>query len=144
MDQKDCLFCKIIDGDIPGAKVYEDEHVYAFLDISQVAKGHTLVVPKVHTTNIYDTTTDVAKELFARIPKIAQAIKKSYQAIGMNILVNNEAPAGQTIFHLHVHLIPKYKEDEGFTVNWKTNEQEYTPELLQEISQDISRHIEIQ
>lgn len=142
MDQKDCLFCKIIDGDIPGAKVYEDEDVYAFLDISQVAKGHTLVVPKVHTTNIYDTPTDVAKELFARIPKIAQAIKDSYQAIGMNILVNNEAPSGQTIFHLHVHLIPKYKEDEGFTVNWQTNEQAYTPELLQEISEKISEHVE--
>lgn len=137
MNDKDCLFCKIVNGEIPAAKVYEDDHVYAFLDISQVTKGHTLVVPKVHTTNIYDTTSEVAKELFARIPKIANALKESLQAIGMNILINNEAVAGQTIFHLHVHLIPKYKEDEGFTVNWETHEQDYTPESLQNIAQQI-------
>lgn len=141
MEHKDCLFCKIIHGEIPAAKVYEDEHVYAFLDISQVAKGHTLVIPKVHSTNIYDTHADVASKLFARIPQIANAIKKSYQAIGMNILVNNEAAAGQTIFHLHVHLIPKYEKDEGFNVDWKTNTDNYTPELLKDISVNINSYI---
>src|SRR5690625_6034237 len=75
MSHDDCIFCKIIAGEIPSAKVYEDEHVFAFLDISQVSKGHTLVIPKQHARNIYDTPADIASELFARVPKIANAIK---------------------------------------------------------------------
>lgn len=142
MNHKDCLFCKIIVGDIPAAKVYEDDHVYAFLDISQVSKGHTLVIPKVHTTNIYDADADVMAKVFSRIPKIANAIKTSHQATGMNVLINNEAIAGQTIFHLHVHLIPKYNEHEGFSVNWKTNEQDYTSESLAKIANHIHQYLE--
>ena len=69
-------FCKIITGEIPSAKVYEDEEVYAFLDISQVTTGHTLIIPKQHTENIYETNEDVAASLFARVPKVATAIKK--------------------------------------------------------------------
>src|SRR5690625_4060715 len=94
MKHDDCLFCKIIDGELPSAKVYEDDHVYAFMDISQVTTGHTLVIPKVHTRDIYETPADVASELFARIPKIAQAIKKVYNPIGLNLLNNNEILAG--------------------------------------------------
>ncbi|NAP00073.1 HIT domain-containing protein, partial [Halomonas sp. MG34] len=90
MTHDDCIFCKIINGDIPSAKVYEDEHVYAFLDISQVTKGHTLVIPKQHTKNIYETSPEVASELFGRVPLIANAIKKAYNPIGMNLLNNNE------------------------------------------------------
>src|SRR5690625_1429190 len=138
MSLKDCLFCKIIDGEIPSAKVYEDEHVYAFLDISQVTKGHTLVIPKQHTRNIYDTPADVAKELFARVPKIANAIKDAYNPIGINLLNNNEKPASQSVFHLHIHLIPKYKEDEGFSPIWPTHEDDYTLEDLNEIAQNIN------
>src|SRR5690625_1097695 len=107
MSHEDCIFCKIIAGEIPSAKVYEDEHVYAFLDISQVSKGHTLVIPKVHTTNLFDTPPEVAEQLFSRIPKIAEALKDTYGAVGMNMLNNNEAAAGQTVFHLHIHLLPK-------------------------------------
>lgn len=142
MSHKDCIFCKIISGDIPSAKVYEDEHVYAFLDISQVAKGHTLIIPKTHTKNIFDTPPEVAKQLFARVPVIANAIKEVYKPKGMNILNNNEAPAGQTVFHLHIHLLPKYEEEEGFTVQWQTNEADYTSEDLQQIAKDIHAHIE--
>src|SRR5690625_4655393 len=104
MKHEDCLFCKIVNGEIPAAKVYEDEYVFAFLDISQVSKGHTLVIPKTHSRNIYDTPPEVSQELFARIPKISQAIKVAYNPAGMNILVNNEAPAGQTVFHLHIQI----------------------------------------
>lgn len=141
MSHDNCIFCKIINGEIPSAKVYEDEHVYAFLDISQVTKGHTLIIPKEHTKNIYDTPPEVARELFARVPQIANAIKKTYQPIGMNILNNNEAVAGQSVFHLHIHLIPKYKADEGFSVNWKTHEDAYTPESLQHIANEIHTNI---
>src|SRR5699024_4957263 len=141
MNHEDCIFCKIINGEIPSAKVYEDEHIYAFLDISQVAKGHTLVIPKTHTENIYDTPPEVAKQLFARVPVIANAIKDLYEPIGMNILNNNEAPAGQTVFHLHIHLLPKYNEGEGFTVEWETHAADYTPEDLQQIAKDINTKI---
>ncbi len=141
MSHDDCIFCKIINGELPSAKVYEDEHVYAFLDISQVSKGHTLVIPKIHTRNIYDTPSEVAKELFANVPAIANAIKKAYNPIGMNILNNNEKAANQAVFHLHFHLIPKYKEGEGFSANWITQNDSYSPDDLQKIAGDISEHI---
>lgn len=141
MNHEDCIFCKIINGDIPSAKVYEDDHVYAFLDISQVTKGHTLVIPKIHTRNIFDTPPEVSKQLFGRIPKIANAIKEAYQPIGMNILNNNEKAASQTVFHLHFHLLPKYNEQSGFAVDWITNEDKYTPEDLQQIANEIKATI---
>lgn len=141
MTHKDCIFCKIINGDIPSAKVYEDEHVYAFLDISQVTKGHTLVIPKKHTKNIFDTPEEIAEVLFARVPKIANAINKAYKPIGMNILNNNEEAAGQSVFHLHLHLLPMYSEDSGFSANWETHADKYTAEDLQEIATTISTAI---
>src|SRR5690625_3537280 len=106
MKHDDCLFCKIIDGDIPSAKVYEDEHVYAFLDISQVTKGHTLVIPKKHVKDIYELDEEIASTLFSRVPKIAKAIKQAYQPVGINLLNNNEIAAGQSVFHLHIHVLP--------------------------------------
>lgn len=142
MSHENCIFCKIINGEIPSAKVYEDEHVFAFLDISQVTKGHTLVIPKTHTTNIYDTPTEVASELFARVPRIANAIKKVFKPAGMNILNNNEKAANQTVFHLHFHLIPKYEEKSGFEYNWQSHEADYTKESLKEIADSIQSEIE--
>ncbi len=141
MSHEDCIFCKIVNGEIPSAKVYEDEHVYAFLDISQVSKGHTLVIPKQHARNIYDTPADVASELFARIPKISNAIKAAYHPDGLNILVNNEAPADQSVFHLHIHLLPKYEDTEGYSSNWLTHQDDYTSEDLQEIADHINKGI---
>lgn len=141
MTHENCIFCKIINGEIPSAKVYEDEHVYAFLDISQVTKGHTLVIPKIHTTNIYDTPADVAGKLFAHVPRIANAIRKVFKPAGMNILNNNEKAANQTVFHLHFHLIPKYENEQGFEYTWKTNEEEYSSELLTQIANKIHSEI---
>src|SRR5690625_913869 len=141
MSHEDCIFCKIVNGEIPSAKVYEDEHVYAFLDISQVTKGHTLVIPKQHARNIYDTTSDIAGELFARVPKISNAIKTAFQPDGLNILVNNEAPADQSVFHLHIHLLPKYEAIEGYSSNWITHPDDYTTEDLQEIAMNIGKEI---
>lgn len=142
MSHTDCIFCKIINGDIPSSKVYEDEHVYAFLDISQTTKGHTLIVPKVHTKDIYDTPEEVAKELFGRVPKIATAIKKTYQADGINILNNNEPAANQTVFHLHIHLIPRYEgDDKNFNFTWKNNTEQYSADDLQDIAHAIQTNI---
>ncbi|MEI3612869.1 HIT family protein [Pseudogracilibacillus sp. SO30301A] len=141
MKHDDCLFCKIIEGEIPSAKVYEDDHVYAFMDISQVTTGHTLVIPKVHTRDIYETPADVAGELFARVPKIAQAIKEAYNPVGMNLLNNNEIMAGQSVFHLHIHIIPRYSDEDGFDAKWITRNDEFSMEELKEIAEKISSSI---
>ena len=140
MDQ-DCIFCKIIQGEIPSAKVYEDEEVFAFLDISQVTKGHTLIIPKKHVENIYETNEEIASSLFARVPKIANALKKAYQPAGINILNNNGKAAGQTVFHIHIHLIPRYDESDGYDANWTTNGEAYTSDDLAEIANKIAAEL---
>src|SRR3954452_15557653 len=99
----DCIFCKIVNGEIPAAKVFENEHILAFLDISQVTKGHTLVIPKVHKENLFELTPGIAKNLFESVPAIAKALKKEYQPLGLNLVNNNGDVAGQTVFHFHVH-----------------------------------------
>lgn len=137
----DCIFCKIINGDIPAAKVYEDDDVFAFLDLSQVTKGHTLVIPKVHKENIFDLTPEVASKLFEKVPLISKAIKKQYEPIGFNLLNNNGKPAGQSVFHFHLHLIPRYGNRDGFDALWKTHEDDYTSADLQQIAEEISQHI---
>jgi histidine triad (HIT) family protein len=135
----DCIFCKIVNGDIPAAKVYEDEHVLAFLDISQVTKGHTLVIPKVHKENIFELTPDVASHVFTVVPKIANAIKKQFAPIGLNLLNNNGEQAGQTVFHYHVHLIPRYGKGDGFGAVWKSHASDYTFDDLQTIASTIQK-----
>jgi histidine triad (HIT) family protein len=106
----DCIFCKIRDGEIPSYKVYEDEHVFAFLDITQGTTGHTLVVPRKHVRNIYDIDEDTISHVFRVIPKLANALKEAFDPIGINIVNNNDEPL-QSVFHFHVHLIPRYHND---------------------------------
>ncbi|SDJ43314.1 HIT family protein [Salimicrobium halophilum] len=137
----DCIFCKIVNGDIPSAKVYEDEEVYAFLDLSQVTKGHTLVIPKQHTKNIYETHPQVASNLFARLPKIASAVKEAFGADGVNIVNNNDEAAHQSVFHLHIHVLPRYGDGDGFGLKWEDNSEKYTQDQLQEAAQSISEKI---
>ncbi len=138
----DCIFCKIINGEIPCSKVYEDEHVLAFLDLSQVTKGHTLVIPKVHKENIYELTPEIAGNLFKAVPKIAAAIKEAYNPIGLNTLNNNGEHAGQSVFHFHMHLLPRYGKGDGFGAVWETHNSDYTPEQLQEIASSIQSRIQ--
>lgn len=137
----DCVFCKIINGELPSAKVYEDEHVFAFLDLSQVTKGHTLVIPKEHVPNVYELSEEVAANLFKAVPKIANAVKKAYEPIGLNVLNNNGEAAGQSVFHIHLHIIPRYGKGDGFGAVWKTHNDDYTQEDLQEIAQTIAKHL---
>lgn len=137
----DCIFCKIINGEIPSAKVYEDEHVLAFLDISPVTKGHTLLIPKVHKENIFELTSEVAERLFSVAPKIANAIKQTYQPVGMNLINNNGEKADQSVFHFHLHFIPRYGENDGFGAVWKSNQSDYTKEDYQKIAEEIRSHL---
>ena len=133
----DCIFCKIITGEIPSSKVYEDDQVVAFLDISQVTPGHTLVVPKQHFRNLLEMDADSASQLFARVPDIARKVMKATGAKGMNILNNNEEIAGQTVFHTHVHLAPRYEETDGLQISFEAHEPDF-PALAQ-LAEKIAR-----
>lgn len=126
----DCIFCKIIAGEIPSSKVYEDDRVVAFLDISQVTPGHTLVVPKQHFRNLLEMDAGSVSQLFARVPDIARKVMKATGAKGMNILNNNEEIAGQTVFHTHVHLAPRYDETDGLQISFEAHEPDF-PALAQ-------------
>lgn len=133
----DCIFCKIITGEIPSSKVYEDDQVVAFLDISQVTPGHTLVVPKQHFRNLLEMDADSTSQLFARVPDIARKVMKATGAKGMNILNNNEEIAGQTVFHTHVHLAPRYDETDGLQISFETHEPDFSAlaQLAEKIAQ---------
>jgi histidine triad (HIT) family protein len=137
----DCIFCKIVNGDIPAAKVFENEHVLAFLDISQVTKGHTLVIPKIHKENLFELTPEMARNLFEVVPSIANALKTTFEPVGLNTVNNNGEQAGQSVFHYHMHLIPRYGKGDGFGAVWKNNQSDYTGQALQEMAQNISRNL---
>ena len=133
----DCIFCKIIAGEIPSSKVYEDNQVVAFLDISQVTPGHTLVVPKQHFRNLLEMDADSSSQLFDRVPDIARKVMKATGAAGMNIINNNEEIAGQTVFHTHVHLAPRYEETDGLQISFEAHEPDFPAlaELAEKIAQ---------
>jgi histidine triad (HIT) family protein len=134
-----CIFCKILDGKIPSYKVYEDENVVAFLDISQITKGHTLVVPKKHVKNIFDMEETLASQVFVSIPKIANAIKKAFNPIGLNIINNNDKPH-QSVNHFHIHLIPRYEKDR-FKINFINNQDEWEHDDYLEVVEQIQKYL---
>lgn len=107
----DCIFCKIIRGELPSVKVYEDEKILAFLDISPVNPGHTLVVPKEHFENILDTPEETLSELITAVKKLAPAVMKGSGAPAFNLGVNNGSEAGQVVQHTHFHVMPRYQGD---------------------------------
>ncbi len=107
----DCLFCKIIEGKLPSAKIYENEHVVAFLDINPVHPGHTLVVPKRHSTSLFDMLDEDIAAVFHAAKKIAQAVKEATGAGGINVNMNNDPAAGQVVFHSHIHIVPRFEND---------------------------------
>lgn len=108
------IFEKIVAGEIPSFKVYEDNETFAFLDINPANYGHTLVIPKKPYKNIYEIPTVLAGKLFQTVQKIAVAVKKSVEAEGINIVMNNESAAGQIVFHAHVHVLPRFENDGGY------------------------------
>ena len=107
----DCIFCKIIRGELPSFKVYEDEKTIAFLDIKPVNAGHTMVVPKAHSHNIFDISPEDWEATTEVVRKLAIAIEKGLKADGVNIAMNNREHAGQVVDHPHVHIIPRFKGD---------------------------------
>ena len=127
----ECIFCKIISSDIPSTQVYEDNEVLAFLDITPVNPGHTLVVPKKHSTNVLDADNETLAILFPVVKRVANAVRKGMGAEGINIHINNGSAAGQVVPHLHIHVIPRYAND-GLHL-WKGDEKKYSEDAAQQI-----------
>ncbi|MCK4386623.1 MAG: HIT family protein [Candidatus Pacebacteria bacterium] len=109
--KNDCLFCKIVAGEIPANKVYEDKNFLAFLDVNPVNQGHTLIIPKKHSRNILEIDDETFKEMMPIVKKLSEKIKTALNADGINIIINNEPAAGQIIFHTHIHIIPRFAND---------------------------------
>ena len=130
---ENCIFCKIVNQEIPSYKIYEDDHVYAFLDITQVTKGHTLVIPKEHHATIFELPSEIAASLYRVVPQISNMLSKSFEPIGLNIVNNNNEPL-QSVFHYHIHLIPRYAND-GFNLSFESS----TPskEILSEVHKQV-------
>ena len=116
-----CVFCEIINGNIPTNKVYEDEHTLAFLDLSQTTYGHTLVVPKKHVENFWDADQDTIHHVMHTVKVVSGLLKEKLQCEGMNILTNVNPVAGQTVMHFHVHLIPRYGKDDTIRIKFGEN-----------------------
>lgn len=133
--ENNCIFCKIINKEIPAHIIYENEHVLVFLDASQSTKGHTLIIPKKHVKNIYEIDPVTLENVFSIIPKIANALKAAFDPIGLNILNNTDKPL-QSVFHFHVHLIPRY-EDDNFVVEGDNNFGKLSNDYLSELTTQI-------
>ena len=110
MKKDDCIFCKIAAGEIPSRKIYEDNDLIAIMDLSPTSKGHSLIIPKEHYTNIYDIDEEIAGKVMKTAKKLATKMTVALNCDGFNLLQNNGETAGQTMFHFHMHLIPRYKD----------------------------------
>lgn len=134
MSDSNCIFCKIANGKIPSKTLYEDDNFRVILDISPASKGHAIILPKRHAANIYELQEDDASKIFVVAKKAAAAMEKVLKCDGMNILQNNGETAGQSVFHLHVHLIPRYKDD-NLKIKWTPGNSDDVLEdrLLEEI-----------
>jgi histidine triad (HIT) family protein len=135
----DCIFCKITNAEIPSYKIYEDNNLIAILDISQTTKGHTLVIPKKHYKNLYELDSLTSGEIFKVIPDIANALKKAFNPIGLNLIINTEKPL-QTVEHFHIHLIPRYENDK-LDINFQNNQKEMTAEKYNQIKELIIKNL---
>ena len=131
---EECIFCKIIAGELPCIKLYEDEKTIAFLDIYPVAKGHTLIIPKNHSATLYDISIEDAEAVGGTVSRVAKAVKKVLKCDGVNVYQGNEKAAMQEIFHVHFHVIPRFEGDQIVFMAQKT-ELEEDPELTEALAQ---------
>ncbi len=120
-----CIFCKIGHKEIPSYTIYEDDLCLAMLDISQTTRGHTLVIPKQHFKNILEVDSSVLSHMMEQVQKIALLLQEKLGATGFNVITNTNEIAGQSVFHFHIHIIPRYDENDTFSVHY-TNNQEIT------------------
>lgn len=121
MKKDDCIFCKLANGMIPTATVYEDDDFRAIMDAAPANKGHVIILPKEHADDVFTLPVETQAKLFPVAAKIAKAVKEELGCDGVNILQNNGTAAGQTVFHFHTHVIPRYNGD-SVSVTWKQGE----------------------
>lgn len=118
MKDNNCIFCKIANGEIPSKTIEENDMFRVVLDVAPATKGHALILPKEHCKNLYNLPADTAAEVVKMAQKVALKMKEKLQCDGVNLVQNNEETAGQTVFHFHMHVIPRYTND-GQTIGWK-------------------------
>ena len=121
MSDPNCIFCKIIAGEIPCWKIYEDDHVLAYLDIGPLSEGHCLIIPKKHYVTIDQMPADEAATCMAVVPKLSKAVIAATGAAGWNVLQNNHQVAGQAVDHVHIHIIPR-NDGDGLGFRWPAGE----------------------
>ena len=136
----DCVFCKIVAGQIPSIRVYEDDDVLAFMDIGQVNPGHVLVAVKRHAENLYALEETQAAAVARASVRVARAIRDAFDPAGLSVYQANGKPAGQTVFHYHVHLVPRHEAD-GMQLTWPVKNppreklQEYAMRITERLAQ---------
>lgn len=134
----DCLFCKIVSGDIPCYKIWEDDRFLAFLDIKPINLGHTLIIPKNHAQDLFDLESEDCAGLGEAIQNVAQLVKAGTEADGINLGMNNGPAAGQLIFHAHFHIIPRF---EGDGLKHWPGQEDLTPTDFETVKKKIQRKI---
>lgn len=139
MKDDNCIFCKLAAGDIPTNTVYEDDTFRVIMDASPATRGHSLIIPKDHFANLYEMDEEVAAKAMKLAKKMAVHMKEKLNCDGFNLLQNNEETAGQTVFHFHMHLIPRYKED-GVGITWTPGSltDEVKEEILSKVQAELS------
>ena len=130
----DCIFCKIVAGEIPGQKVQEDEHTIAFMDLNPWTRGHALVIPRRHSRNLYDVPEDDLAHTAAAAKRLAVRMRDRLGCDGINLLNSAEPAAWQTIFHFHVHVIPRYADD---PLQLPTRPERADPGELEKVAQEL-------
>lgn len=135
MSETNCIFCKIAKGELPSTTLYENEDVRVIFDISPASKGHAIILPKEHAANLFECPDELAAKLLPVAKKVGAALKEELSCDGVNILQNNGEAAGQTVFHLHVHVIPRYADD-AVNISWEHGEPD--GELLTSLAEKIS------
>lgn len=135
MKDTNCIFCKIANGEIPSKTLYEDDKFRVILDLGPATKGHALILPKEHYADLYELPDETAVEVMKLAKKLAAQMTERLGCEGFNLVQNNGELAGQTVFHFHMHLIPRYKED-GQKIGWKP--QEVSQEELEAVREQIT------
>lgn len=135
---ENCIFCKIASGEIPATTLYEDQDFRVILDLGPASKGHALILPKEHYANIYEIPEELAGKAMILAKKMANVLTRALKCDGFNIVQNNGQPAGQTVFHFHMHLIPRYEGDEvGLTWNPGSLTEEDKEEILSKVKAEF-------
>lgn len=138
MKKDDCNFCKLANGDIPTNTLYEDDCVRVIFDAEPAAEGHVLILPKEHFDNIYELDDDTAGHVFKVAKKIATAMNKTLDMDGLNVVQNNGEAAGQTVFHFHMHIIPRHNDD---TVNVGWEKHKVSSERIKDITDEVRKYL---